>query len=168
MTSGARASFRKYTVFRLSLPGELVVCSTRGQGRVECLHVSAGTQLGTTMRHEQQAAWAHACEALAIVERIAKPGVRCRDIYEEVRHWLATANVGSWSSHLGHGIGLAVHEGPHLNPSWDDVLEEGEVIAVEPALYDPLLRSGLRIENDYLVTAAGLVNLSPFPLGLAD
>ena len=117
---------------------------------------------------EQQAAWAHACEALAIVERIAKPGVRCRDIYEEVRHWLATAKVGSWSSHLGHGIGLAVHEGPHLNPSWDDVLEEGEVIAVEPALYDPILRSGLRIENDYLVTAAGLVNLSPFPLGLAD
>ena len=42
------------------------------------------------------------------------------------------------------------------------------MIAVEPALYDPALRSGLRIENDYLVTAAGLVNLSPFPLGLAD
>jgi Xaa-Pro aminopeptidase len=116
---------------------------------------------------DQLAAWTHVCGALALVERIARPGVRCRDIYEQVRLWLAEATVGSWSSHLGHGIGLAVHEAPHLNPLWDDVLEEGEVIAVEPALYAPELSAGLRIENDYLVTAAGLVNLSPFPLALA-
>jgi Xaa-Pro aminopeptidase len=75
--------------------------------------------------------------------------------------------VGSWSSHLGHGIGLFVHEPPHLNPRWDDVLEEGDVIAVEPALYDPALACGLRLENDYLVTPTGLENLSPFPLDLA-
>lgn len=116
---------------------------------------------------EQSAAWRHVCEALAIVERGARPGSRCRDIYEEVRAWLATAPVGSWSSHLGHGIGLFVHETPHLNPEWDDALEEGDVIAVEPALYDPALRCGMRIENDYLVTAAGLELLSPFPLDLA-
>ena len=116
---------------------------------------------------EQQAAWRHVCEALSIVERRGRPGVRCRDIYEEVRQWLATAPVGSWSSHLGHGIGLFVHEMPHLNPEWDDVLEAGDVIAVEPALYDPALRCGLRIENNYLVTDAGLELLSPFPLDLA-
>jgi Xaa-Pro aminopeptidase len=45
-------------------------------------------------------------------------------------------------------------------------LEEGDVIAVEPALYDPALACGLRIENDYLVTATGLENLSPFPLDM--
>jgi Xaa-Pro aminopeptidase len=106
------------------------------------------------------------CAALALVERIARPGVRCRDIYAEVQAWLAEAVVGSWSSHLGHGIGLSVHETPHLNPHWDDVLEAGDVIAVEPALYDPALRIGMRIENDYLVTDSGLELLSPFPLGL--
>jgi Xaa-Pro aminopeptidase len=116
---------------------------------------------------EQLAAWRHVCEALAVVERRARPGVRCRDIYEEVRQWLATAPVGSWSSHLGHGIGLFVHEMPHLNPEWDDTLEAGDVIAVEPALYDPALSCGMRIENNYLVTDAGLELLSPFPLDLA-
>jgi Xaa-Pro dipeptidase len=116
---------------------------------------------------QQFAAWRHVCGALEIVERRARPGVRCRDIYEEVRAWLATAPVGSWSSHLGHGIGLFVHETPHLNPEWDDALEVGDVIAVEPALYDPVLRCGMRIENDYLVTADGLELLSPFPLDLA-
>jgi len=115
---------------------------------------------------EQLAAYERVCGALAIVERLAKPGVRCRDIYAAVQDWLATAPVGSWSSHLGHGIGLFPHEAPHLNPAWDDVLQAGEVIAVEPALYDPSLRAGLRLENDYLVTATGLELLSPFPLGL--
>ncbi len=115
----------------------------------------------------QLAAWERVCGALALVERVAKPGVRCRDIYEEVRQWLAGTTAGSWSSHLGHGIGLFVHEMPHLNPHWDDVLEVGDVIAVEPALYDPALACGMRIENDYLVTADGLELLSPFPLELA-
>lgn len=114
---------------------------------------------------------AAACErvrgALALVERLARPGVRCRDIYAEAHAWLNAGPVGSWSSHLGHGIGLFVHEPPHLNPRWDDVLEEGDVIAVEPALYDPALACGLRLENDYLVTPTGLENLSPFPLDLA-
>ncbi|MFM8415461.1 MAG: M24 family metallopeptidase [Planctomycetota bacterium] len=114
----------------------------------------------------QLAAWERVCGALTLVERLAKPGTRCRDIYEQVREWLAGSTVGSWSSHLGHGIGLFPHEAPHLNPSWDDVLEEGEVIAVEPALYAPELRAGLRLENDYLVTATGVELLSPFPLEL--
>ena len=102
-------------------------------------------------------------------ERMGRPGVRCRDIYAEVHAWLnGVPSLGSWNSHLGHGIGLFVHETPHLNPSWDDTLEEGDVIAVEPALYGPDLGVGIRIENDYLVTPTGLELLSPFPLGLVD
>jgi Xaa-Pro dipeptidase len=116
---------------------------------------------------EQLAAWERVCGALALVEQLARPGVRCREIYEAVQEWLAGSPVGSWSSHLGHGIGLFPHEAPHLNPAWDDVLEEGEVIAVEPALYDPALRSGLRLENDYLVTPTGRELLSHIPLELA-
>jgi Xaa-Pro aminopeptidase len=43
---------------------------------------------------------------------------------------------------------------------------EGEVFTVEPGLYGPELRGGLRIENQYLVTAKGVENLTPFPTGL--
>ena len=117
----------------------------------------------------QSAACQRVCGAFEIVERMGRPGVRCRDIYAEVHQWLnGVPSLGSWNSHLGHGIGLFVHETPHLNPSWDETLEEGDVIAVEPALYGPDLGVGIRIENDYLVTAAGLELLSPFPLGLVD
>ena len=117
----------------------------------------------------QAAACERVCGAFQIVERMGRPGVRCRDIYAEVHAWLnGVPSLGSWNSHLGHGIGLFVHETPHLNPSWDDTLEEGDVIAVEPALYGPDLGVGIRIENDYLVTPTGLELLSPFPLGLVD
>jgi Xaa-Pro aminopeptidase len=69
---------------------------------------------------------------------------------------------------LGHGIGLFPHEGPHLNPrpEWDDVFEEGDVFTVEPGLYTPEMRAGIRLENDYLVTATGVELLSDFPLEL--
>ena len=116
---------------------------------------------------DQLAAWQYVCEALRLVERRARSGVSCRELYAEVAAWLNEAPVGSWSSHLGHGIGLYVHETPHLNPNWDDRLEAGDVIAVEPALYAPQLYCGMRIENDYLVTESGLELLSPFPLELS-
>ena len=50
-----------------------------------------------------------------IVERMAKPGVRCRDVVAAVdEHLKATAGKGL-SHHLGHGVGLQPHEYPHLN-----------------------------------------------------
>ena len=44
---------------------------------------------------------------------------------------------------------------------------EGEVFTVEPGLYAPELRAGMRIENQYLVTKDGVENLTPFPVALA-
>jgi Xaa-Pro aminopeptidase len=114
----------------------------------------------------QHAAWEHVRGAFDMVERKAKPGVRCRDIFEEVRRHLQSFPGGTWHSHLGHGIGLFPHEAPHLNPNWDDALEAGDVIAVEPAVYAADLRAGIRLENNYLVTEAGLELLSDFPLEL--
>ena len=72
----------------------------------------------------------------------------------------------NFTHHLGHGIGLFPHEAPHLNSSWDDVFEKGDVFTVEPGLYAPQLRGGIRLENNYVVTAAGVELLTPFPLEL--
>jgi len=68
--------------------------------------------------------------------------------------------------HLGHGIGLDAHEVPRLNPEWDDTLQVGDVIAIEPALYATELRSGIRLEQNYLITESGAERLSVFPLDL--
>ncbi len=101
-----------------------------------------------------------------MIERTVKPGVRCRTIFDAAQAILDEYRPGCFDHHLGHGIGLYPHEAPHLNPKWDDTFEVGDVFTAEPGLYGPELRAGIRLENDYLVTANGVKLLSDFPLGL--
>ena len=61
-------------------------------------------------------------------------------------------------------MGLAPHEGPHLNPNWDDVFEVGDYFTAEPGLYHDDLRQGLRLEQNYVVTESGAQLLTDWPL----
>jgi Xaa-Pro aminopeptidase len=51
----------------------------------------------------------------------------------------------------GHGIGLEVHEAPQISSNSTDLLQEGMVFTVEPAVYLPG-RFGVRIEDMVLIT----------------
>jgi Xaa-Pro aminopeptidase len=115
----------------------------------------------------QLAAWQRIVEALQMVQELVRPGVSCRSVFEAVDHHLASSGLGEFGHHLGHGIGLFPHEGPHLNPFWDDTFEVGDVFTAEPGLYSTEMRAGIRLENDYLVTERGVELLTPFPLELA-
>jgi Xaa-Pro aminopeptidase len=101
-----------------------------------------------------------------IVESMAKPGARCRDIYAAAQQHMKQAIGKEIPHHLGHGVGLQPHEFPHLNPKWDDALIEGEIFTAEPGLYGPEINGGIRIENQYLVTSTGVENLVNFPTEL--
>ena len=114
----------------------------------------------------QMKAWDAIAGVFPVVERAAKPGARCREIVAAADDHLLAACGRGLPHHLGHGVGLQPHEFPHLNPAWDDTLQEGEVFTCEPGLYGPELAAGLRIENQYLVTANGVENLTPFPMEL--
>jgi Xaa-Pro aminopeptidase len=116
---------------------------------------------------DQLKAWLTVTDALRIVERMARPGVKCRHIFQAVNEHYRDRTGAGLPHHLGHGVGLQPHEYPHLNPMWDDTLQEGEVFTAEPGLYGPELGGGMRIENQYLVTPDGVENLTPFPMELA-
>jgi Xaa-Pro aminopeptidase len=115
---------------------------------------------------EQLRAWETIVGIFPIVEKMAKPGVRCRDIYAAAQDHFQKSIGKDLAHHLGHGVGLQPHEFPHLNPKWDDVLIEGEIFTAEPGLYGPEINGGIRIENQYLVTPTGVENLVNFPLEL--
>jgi Xaa-Pro aminopeptidase len=60
---------------------------------------------------------------------------------------------------LGHGTGLAVHEGPRLSPLKDTTLESGMIVTVEPGIYLAEW-GGVRIENQVVVGQNGPVVLN--------
>ena len=80
-------------------------------------------------------AWHTISTVFPIVEKMAKPGVRCRELFTAADEHIKQTFSQGLTHHLGHGVGLQPHEFPHLNPKWDDVLIEGEVFTAEPGIY---------------------------------
>jgi len=90
----------------------------------------------------------------AVLEKL-KPGVLCGEADAAGRAVIAKAGYGRYFGHsMGHGVGLAVHEGPRVGPGSEQVLLPGMVVTVEPGIYLPG-RIGVRIEDMALITPHG-------------
>ena len=54
----------------------------------------------------------------------------------------------------GHGVGLEIHEAPNVGRSGTSPLAIGDVVTVEPGIYDQEV-GGVRLEDMLVITAAG-------------
>jgi Xaa-Pro aminopeptidase len=127
---------------------------------------NARTLSVTSPTESQLEAWTHLASIFPLIESTVRPGVSCAKLFNTVQERLAAAEPWVFNHHLGHGVGLAPHEGPHLNPLWDDTFAVGDYFTAEPGLYHPDLNAGIRLEQNYLVTETGVELLTPWPLEL--
>jgi len=82
--------------------------------------------------------------AINYINANKKPeGKKAAEISNEV---LTKNNFPPVPHGLGHGIGLEVHETPHLSPKTNDILLQNQVFSVEPGIYIPGF-GGVRIED---------------------
>ncbi len=107
-----------------------------------------------------------------------KPGTRAADYqvlvseFFESKGYPTTRKIPStfegYVHGLGHGVGLDVHEKPSfgLTLSNNDMIEEGDVVTIEPGLYFPDREIGVRIEDTFVVTADGVTTLCTSGYGL--
>jgi Xaa-Pro aminopeptidase len=93
------------------------------------------------------------------------PGASTAELDRLAREAL-TARFGGGPSHpICHGVGARAHEPPYPHQASDGTFEENMVLAIEPGVYWEG-GGGLRVEDNFLVTADGLQKLSGFPDGV--
>jgi Xaa-Pro aminopeptidase len=73
--------------------------------------------------------------------------------------------AGGPSHPICHGVGARAHEPPYPHQAAGGSFEKGMVLAVEPGVYWDG-GGGLRVEDNFLVTADGVEKLSAFPDGI--
>ena len=95
--------------------------------------------------------------------------VKAKDVDKVARQYIFSKGFPSIPHSLGHGIGLEVHESPHLSPKSKDILQEGMVFSIEPGIYLPAGRQGIpdfggvRIEDLYVFEKKGLRQITNSP-----
>ena len=98
-----------------------------------------------------------------------RPGTPAKELYEKAEEIVRGRNLQHYymghrqhAGFIGHGVGIEINELPVIAPRSRDIIEEGNVIALEPKFVIPGT-GAVGIENTYAVYADHVECLTPAP-----
>lgn len=117
------APFEPGTIWRIDVGARFdsVINSDLARTGVVGDPVSEQEELLTAVRATQDAGFA-----------VIEPGRPAREVFEAVKAEFGRQGLDFWMPHVGHGLGIGLHEFPMLEPRNDTPLEVGMVLNVEP------------------------------------
>ncbi len=165
VASGPQATILHYQAnCRTMQNGELVIVDCGAINDHYCADVSRTYPVSKKFSEHQRKLYDSVLEVQEYVADIARPGFwlnnpkePAKSLNHIARELFKKKGLDSFVVHgLGHFLGLDVHDvGDATEP-----LEEGDIITLEPGIYLPEEKIGIRIEDDYWMTKTGLICLS--------
>ena len=136
--------------------GDLLVIDAGASYAGYAADVTRTVPVGGRFTADQREAYELVLRAQAAAIKAARPGATLSDVDAAARAAIDRAGHGDAFIHgTGHPLGIEVHD---VAP--DGPLRAGMVITVEPGVYFPDRKMGIRIEDDVLVTPSGPKNLT--------
>jgi Xaa-Pro aminopeptidase len=137
--------------------GELMVVDVGAKYRYYCADVSRTIPVSGRFTDRQREVYETVLAAQTAAADAARPGMTIKDLDEIARKVIEDAGYQRkhFPHSVGHWIGLDVHDVGGRVP-----IEVGSLFTIEPGIYIAEEDLGVRIEDDYLMTADGAVKLS--------
>lgn len=96
-----------------------------------------------------------------------REGLKASELDSIARNYIRQNGYAKFFGHsLGHGIGTEIHTLPRISPRSDYILQNGNVITIEPGIYLPGF-AGVRIEDDVLINSNAEI-LTSLPRNLIE
>ena len=139
--------------------GDLLVMDVGAKWKYYTADVTRTVPVNGRFTPRQREVYQAVLDAQTAAAEAAKPGVTMHELDAIARAVITERGFGPGRKYfkhsLGHWIGLYVHDVGEYGP-----IEPGMLFTIEPGIYINEENLGVRIEDDYLMTADGAVKLS--------
>ncbi len=165
VATGKNATILHYHDNSASLAnGELMVVDVGASYRYYNADLTRTYPVSGTFSKRQRELYMIVLETQEFIAQLAKPGfwvsnkdVPEKSLYHRALAFLKEKGYERYFTHgIGHYLGLDVHDvGSYTEP-----LKSGDVITIEPGIYIPEEKIGIRIEDNYWIVEDGAICLS--------
>ncbi len=148
-------------------PGELVLVDIGGEYSYYTADITRTYPASGKFTPRQRELYLAVLGAKKHAEKHAKPGITLRQLHQKAVEYLRNSPLRAKDENgqertldyffvhaLSHHMGMDVHDPDNGAP-----LKPGMVFTIEPGIYIPSENIGIRIEDDYLMTENGALNL---------